>query len=140
VASEGFRRLHAALALAIATASQRGAPPLQAMAAAYVRFASDNPSHYETMFGGFVTDWSGYPELIANGDAAFNILVETIRGEQERGKIGPGDPIELAEISWSLSHGIATLGMARHLARTPTGIEELAVQGSRFLQDGMRRA
>ena len=119
VASEGFRRLHAALATAIATASQRGADPLQAMAAAYVHFAADNPSHYQTMFGGFLTDWNGYPDLITHGDAAFNILVETIRGEQERGKIGPGDPIELAEITWSLSHGIATLGMARHLARPP---------------------
>jgi AcrR family transcriptional regulator len=140
VASEGFRRLHAALAKAIATASRRGADPLQAMAAAYVHFAAGNPSYYQVMFGGFLTDWSGYPDLIAHGDAAFNILVETIRGEQGRGKIGPGDPIELAEITWSLSHGIATLGMARHLARTPIGIEELAVLGCQFLVDGMRRS
>jgi AcrR family transcriptional regulator len=140
VASEGFRRLHAALAMAIATASKRGADPLPAMAAAYVHFAADNPSHYQTMFGGFLTDWSEYPDLITHGDAAFNILMDAIRGEQERGKIGPGDPIELAEITWSLSHGIATLGMARHLARTPTSIEELAVLGCRFLEDGMRRS
>ena len=140
VASEGFRRLHAALAKAVATASPQRADPLQAMAVAYVHFAADNPSHYQTMFGGFLTDWSGYPDLIAHGDAAFNILVETIRGEQERGKIGPRDPIELAELTWSLSHGIATLGMARHLARTPTSIEELAVLGCRFLEEGMRRS
>ena len=92
------------------------------------------------MFGGFLTDWSAYPDLITHGDAAFNILVDTIRSEQERGKIGPGDPIELAEITWSLSHGIATLGMARHLARTSTSIEELAVLGCQFLEDGMRRS
>jgi AcrR family transcriptional regulator len=139
VASEGFRRLHAALAKAVATASQQRADPLQAMAAAYVHFAFDNPSHYQTMFGGFLTDRSRYPGLIAHGDAAFNILVDTIRGEQKRGKLRPGDPIEMAEITWSLSHGIATLGMAQHLARTPTGVEELAVLGSQFLQDGMRR-
>jgi AcrR family transcriptional regulator len=140
VASEGFRRLHAALAMAIATASQRGTDALQAMAAAYVHFAADNPSHYQTMFGGFLTDWTRSPDLIANADAAFNILVDTIRAEQKRGKIGQHDPIELAEITWSLSHGIATLGMARHLARTSTSIEELAVLGCRFLEDGMRRA
>jgi AcrR family transcriptional regulator len=138
VASDGFRRLHAALAKAIAAASRRRADPLQAMAAAYVRFAADNPSHYQTMFGGFVTDWSGYPDLIVNGDAAFNILVDTIRGEQEGGRIAPGDPIELAEIMWSLSHGIATLDMARHLARTPTSVEKLAVLGCQFLENGMR--
>jgi AcrR family transcriptional regulator len=140
VASEGFRRLHVALAKAIATVSRRGVDPLQAMAAAYVHFAADNPSHYQTMFGGFLTDWSAYPDLITHGDAAFNVLVDTIRSEQERGRIGPGDPIELAEITWSLSHGIATLGMARHLARTSTSIEELAVLGCQFLEDGMRRS
>jgi AcrR family transcriptional regulator len=138
VASEGFRRLHAALGRAVATASQQHADPLPAMAAAYVHFAAHNPSHYETMFGGFLTDRSGYADLIAHGDASFNVLVDTIRGQQEDGEIGPGDPIELAEILWSMSHGIATLAMAQHLARSPTGIEELAVLGCRFLEIGMR--
>jgi AcrR family transcriptional regulator len=138
VASEGFRRLHAALAKAVATASRARADPLPAMAAAYVQFAADNPSHYQTMFGGFLTVWSRYPDLVEDANRAFDILADTIRGEQERGKIGPGNPIELAEITWSLSHGIATLGMAQHLARTPTSVEELAVVGCRFLQDGMR--
>ena len=138
VASEGFRRLHAALAQAVATASQEHADPLQAMAAAYVRFAAGNPSHYQTMFGGFLPDWSRYPDLIEHGNAALDILADTIRSEQERGAIAPGDPIELAEITWSLSHGIATLGMARHLARTPASVEELAVLGCHFLEAGMR--
>jgi AcrR family transcriptional regulator len=139
VASEGFRRLHAALAKAVATASPSRADPLPAMAAAYVQFSADNPSHYQTMFGGFLADWSRYPDLIEHANAAFNILVDVIRGEQERGKIGPGDPIELAEITWSLSHGIATLGMAQHLARTSASVTELAVLGCRFLEEGMRR-
>ena len=108
------------------------------MAAAYLHFAAANPSHYQTMFGGFLTEWSRYPDLVEQGNAAFTILAETIRGEQERGRIAPGDPIELAEITWALSHGIATLGLGRHLARTPTSVEELAVQGCRFLVDGMR--
>ena len=86
----------------------------------------------------FLTDWSRYPDLIEHGNAAFTIL-GTIRGEQERGRIGPGDPIELAEITWSLSHGIATLGMAQHLARTTTSVEELAVLGCRFLQHGFEK-
>jgi AcrR family transcriptional regulator len=138
VASEGFRRLHAALAKAVASASRRRGDPLPAMAAAYVQFAADNPSHYQTMFGGFLADWSRYPDLIEHANAAFDILADTIRGEQERGKIAPGDPVELAEITWSLSHGIATLGMAQHLARTPTSVEDLAVLGCRFLEGGMR--
>jgi AcrR family transcriptional regulator len=137
VASEGFRRLHAALAKAVAAASASRADPLPTMAAAYVQFAADNPSHYQTMFGGF-RRIEPLSDLIEHANAAFNILVDVIRGEQERRKIGPGDPIELAEITWSLSHGIATLGMAQHLARTAASVTELAVLGCRFLEKGMR--
>jgi len=138
VAEEGFRRLHAALTRSIAEASTSGADPLPAMADAYVRFARANPSHYLTMFGGFLTDWSRYPDLITQADAAFNVLADTIRDEQQQGRILPADPIELAEISWSMCHGIATLGMARHLERTGTTAEELAVMGSQYLQAGLR--
>jgi AcrR family transcriptional regulator len=138
VAEEGFRGLHAALMEARAAAVAGGAPPLQTMGTAYVQYARANPSHYETMFGGHLTDWSHYPDLIVQGEAAFQVLVDTIRGEQAQGRIEPGDPIELAEITWSMVHGIATLAMARHLQRTPTPVEELTIRASRYLQKGMR--
>ena len=56
VAAEGFRRFHEALAAAAAKAEAAGADPMPAMAAAYVRFARANPSHYQTMFSGVLTD------------------------------------------------------------------------------------
>ena len=61
---------------------------------------------------GFSPIGAAIPTWSSTANAAFNILADTIRGEQERGRIGPGDPIELAEITWALSHGIATLGLA----------------------------
>ncbi len=137
VAAEGFRLLHEALTRAIATAAAEGTDTLQGMARAYVHFALTNQSHYQTMFGGFLTDWSRYPDLIQHGEAAFTVLVETIRDAQHRGRIVPGDPIELAEITWSLTHGIATLGAARQLERTSIGVEGLAVLGCRFLEHGL---
>ena len=138
VAEEGFRRLHAALTESLAAAA--GADPLPAMGEAYVRFARANPSHYQTMFGGFLADWGRYPDLIRIADAAFSLLADTIRDEQRRGRIGAADPIELAEITWAMSHGIATLGMARHLERTPTPAEALAAMASRYLTAGMKDA
>jgi AcrR family transcriptional regulator len=140
VAAEGFRLLHQALTRAIAKAAAEGTDTLQEMARAYVDFALANQSHYQTMFGGFLTDWSRYPDLIQHGEAAFNVLVETIRDAQHRGRIVPGDPIELAEITWSLSHGIATLGAARQLERTGIGVDELAVLGCRLLEHGLVRS
>jgi len=139
VAEEGFRRLHAALTDSLAACAAAGADPLPAMGEAYVRFARANPSHYQTMFGGFLSDWGRYPDLIRIADAAFSLLADTIRDEQQRGRLGAGDPIELAEITWAMSHGIATLGMARHLERTPTPVEALAGMGSRYLVAGMKK-
>jgi AcrR family transcriptional regulator len=138
VAEEGFRRLHAALTASLAASAASGVEPLPPMAEAYVWFARANPSHYQTMFGGFLSDWSRYPDLIRHADAAFAVLVDTIRDQQRLGTLDDRDPVELAEIAWSMSHGIATLGMARHLERTPTSVEALAAIASRYLGAGMR--
>lgn len=138
VASEGFRRLSEKLAAAVERAAGTAGDPLPAMAAAYVQFAQANPSHYETMFGGFLTDWGRYPDLIRHANAAFGVLEDAIRGEQQKGRIVAGNPVELAEITWSLSHGIATLGAAHHLERTARSVEELAVLGCHFLEHGFR--
>ena len=139
VAAEGFRRFHEALAASVARAAKRHADPMPAMAAAYMHFARSHPSHYQTMFSGVLTDWKKCPDLLSHAEAAFNVLLDTIRSEQQQGRIGPGNPIELAEITWALSHGIATLGMARHLQRTPTRLEDLAVLGCTILERGLRR-
>jgi AcrR family transcriptional regulator len=138
VAEEGFRRLHAALTASLTASTASGVDPLPAMAEAYVRFARANPSHYQTMFGGYFTDWSRYPDLITHAEAAFTVLLNTVREQQRLGRVGAGDPVELAEITWSMSHGIATLGMARHLERTSTPVEALASMASRYLQAGMK--
>jgi AcrR family transcriptional regulator len=138
VASEGFRLLRDALAEAIGRAVARKSDALQEMGAAYVRFALANQSHYQTMFGGFLEDWSRYPALVEHAEAAFDLLVETIRREQRDGLIVQGNPVELAEITWSLTHGIATLGAARQLERTATSVEDLAVLACGFLENGLR--
>lgn len=138
VAAEGFRLLHQALTAAKTDAGSRGSDVLQAMAVAYVHFAVANQSHYQTMFGGFLEDWSRHPDLIVHAEAAFNALLDTIRDEQSRGLIVAGDPLELAEITWSMSHGIATLGVARHLERTPMPVEALAALACRTLEHGLR--
>src|SRR6476469_5184857 len=115
VASEGFKRFHDALAKAAAEGEKRGGYPMPAMAAAYARFARSHPSHYQTMFSGVLTEGKRYPELQQNGEAAFNVLLGAIRRGQATGRIRSGDPVEIAETTWALSHGIATLTMARLL-------------------------
>jgi hypothetical protein len=97
-----------------------------------------NQSHYQTMFGGFLTDWNRYPDLMQRAEATFQLLVDAVRDEQRERRLVAGDPVELAEVFRSFSHGISTLGAAQHLPRTSTGVEDLAVLGCRALRDGMR--
>jgi AcrR family transcriptional regulator len=138
VASEGFKRFHDALARAAADGEKRDDDPLPAMAAAYARFARSHPSHYKTMFSGVLTEGQRYPELQQHGEAAFNVLLDAIRRGQARGRIRSGDPVELAETTWALSHGVAMLAMAR-LLPSPSKSDELAVRAWTLLDQGLRR-
>jgi AcrR family transcriptional regulator len=138
VASEGFKRFHDALAAAVARAEAASTDPMLAMAAAYQRFARANPSHYQTMFSGVLTDGRQDPDLQRHGEAAFNVLLHSIRRGQDEGRVQAGDPVELAEITWALSHGIATLGMAQQLSRKGTALDDLAVLGCRIFERGLR--
>jgi AcrR family transcriptional regulator len=139
VAAEGFKLFHEALATAVARAAAKRANPMPAMAAAYMRFALSNPSHYQTMFSGVLTDWNRYPDLVLHAEGAFNVLLDTIRVEQQEHRMGPGDPLDLAAVTWALSHGIATLGLAGQLHRSPGQIQDLAVFGCTILEHGLRR-
>jgi AcrR family transcriptional regulator len=139
VASEGFKTFHDALAGAAAKAEARRADPMPAMAAAYARFARTYPSHYQTMFSGAVTNGAHDPELQRCGEAAFTVLLDAIRRGQEQGRIRAGNPLELAEVTWALSHGLATLGVANQLPSKPSALDDLAVRGWTILYEGMKR-
>jgi AcrR family transcriptional regulator len=138
VALEGFRLFYQALAGAIARAAETGGDPLEEMGRAYVRFALANQAHYQTMFGGYLLDWGKYPDLSTQAQATFMLLVDSVRDAQRQGRLGPGEPVELAEIIWSLSHGISTLGAARQLDRTDAGVEDLMVMACRVFSAGLR--
>ena len=138
VASEGFKRFHDALSSAVARAEARRRDPMAAMAAAYSQFARSHPSHYETMFSGMLTDSKRYPELQRCGEAAFTVLVDAIRRGQAQGRIRRGDPVQLAEVTWALSHGIASLGMAGQLPAPPQTLEEFAMFGWKMLEEGLQ--
>jgi AcrR family transcriptional regulator len=138
VAREGFRLLYDAQVVALARAGEQATDPLLELTKAYVRFASESPSHYDTMFGGFLHDWDGYPELVEQAGAAFNLLVETIREEQRRGRIMAGNPIPIAELAWSLSHGIASCGAVWPFTSRASRGDELAVLACTLLQHGWR--
>jgi AcrR family transcriptional regulator len=140
VALEGFRLFHAALAAGRARAARENGDALTALGLAYVGFAAAHPTYYDAMFGGYLTDWDRYPELDEEARAAFTELVDMVGSEQERGRFAAGHPVEIAEIIWSLSHGMVMLSAAGQLCRTDAGTEDLIVASARILRDGLRPA
>jgi AcrR family transcriptional regulator len=136
VAREGFRLLHDAQRAALARASEGTADPLLELTAAYVGFAADNRAHYSTMFGGFLQDWSRYPDLVEQAGAAFTLLVETIREEQQRARMTPGDPVAMAELAWAFSHGIASSSAVWPFESRTLGADQLAALACTLLRDG----
>ena len=138
IAADGFRLLHETLRRVRANAASDARDTLEVMAAAHVHFAQANPSHYATMFGGFIGNWQAYPDLARSADAARGEVVDAIRDAQSRGYLGTGDPLLIAEIMWALTFGVARLGTSTMLARPSLPIEGLAVQGVRWVSDGFQ--
>jgi AcrR family transcriptional regulator len=136
IASDGFRLLHETLRRVRLNAPPDAHDTLEVMAAAHVHFACANPSHYATMFGGFLQNWRTYPELARQADAARGELVAAVHDAQRGGRIGSGDPGLIAEVMWALTFGIARLGTSRQLTEQSLPIEALAVHGVRWLSDG----
>ena len=89
------------------------------MAAAHCDSRSSNPSHYQTMFSGVLTDWNRLSRpRQRHAEAAFNVLLDDHPHASSR-SIASGLAIRstCAEITWALSHGVATLGPGGPAAR-----------------------
>src|SRR5687768_13056774 len=84
VATEGFRTLRLQT-LEAWDARQGGRAGLDAMGAAYVKFAVAHPSHYRVMFGGYVRDAASDSELATQGAGAFQVLVDALVSLQKDG-------------------------------------------------------
>jgi AcrR family transcriptional regulator/uncharacterized protein YndB with AHSA1/START domain len=111
VATEGFRTLRQALVAAWEDGGRDG-HAFRAMGVAYVGFAVANPSHYRVMFGGPVDPREPDPELVTEGQAAFQALVDALVALQRDGLMRPGDDSALmATHVWALVHGIAMLSL-----------------------------
>jgi AcrR family transcriptional regulator len=124
VAREGFRTLRQELHEAWERGG-RGREGFSSMGEAYVRFALANPSHYRVMFGGFVHRGLLDPELMKEGTGAFQVLVDALVEQQQRGLVRQEDPLQMARFIWSLVHGIAMLAIDGRLQHQNADVEEL---------------
>ena len=108
LATRGFRALRDANeAVTVAPGDLEGA--FIRMGMAYVRFATENPTAYQIMFGTVIEDFTEYPDLAEAADQSFTpvrLLIE--RALKKR----PGwdmTPELLAATIWTTVHGMASL-------------------------------
>jgi len=119
ISEAGFTAFGDALQAARDGAEPNFASRMEAMGAAYVRFANEHRAHFEAMFSEQLEP--DCPAAIA-GQRAFGILEQTIREGQASGDVRPGDPILLAKGVWAMVHGVSMLRFDAAFVRVATGI------------------
>jgi AcrR family transcriptional regulator len=104
------------LADRIRRAAEHGAPGarLHRGCAAYLRYALEQPHHYQLIFGDTPVA-QPTAELEAAADDGMLALRELVEQAQHEGELGAGPPRELATILWVLLHGLAQLQITGHL-------------------------
>lgn len=136
VASDGFARLGARLQAVEAGAPRAGLDRFRRLGEEYVRFAVENPAHYELMYGKEALTREDQPELREAAVALFEELVAVIRAHQQTGAIKRQDPRALAYVAWSAVHGLASLWIEGHILATDD-IDGLIRQTTETVLDGM---
>lgn len=128
VAEEGFRRFDASQALAHAQAPPHPVERLQALGAAYVRFAIDRPHYFRVMFRPHLVEHAKYPALHEVSRRAFERLVESTRAARLAHGHDDPDPLAAATLMWSVPHGLAMLYLEGPISEgtTPRALEALA--------------
>jgi AcrR family transcriptional regulator len=135
VAREGFRTLRLSL-LAAWEQHGRGRPGFEAMGDAYFRFAVTHPSHYRVMFGRYVESGTTDPELMDEGQGAFQALVDAIVELQRSGDARNDPPLVVAQFVWSVTHGVAMLAIDGRLGEG----EESGAALNRYAMERIRTA
>ena len=111
VAADGFAEFTTVLQQAVAGVADP-VERLYGLGRAYLRFAAEHPRRYRTLFD--------HPEIrsrdrevdsasLAQGAAAFNVLVQAITDCAAAGRSASTDPFADAVAVWAAIHGLATL-------------------------------
>jgi AcrR family transcriptional regulator len=136
LAEAGFARLDAELRAALAAIGEEFGPRLHAMAAAYLRFATQDAALLELMFTGKHRE--GADQLVAAAAAPFGLMNDLIMQGQAQGVLESSDPQSAGIVLFATLQGIATLINGDLVApELLDGIEQTAVD--QFMRGSRRR-
>lgn len=140
VAEEGFNALRGEME----TRMLRHNDPLKRLhesGVAYMLFAVSHPAHYRIMFGRPFAANEISAGLQQAGEAAFAVLLDTVRLGHEAKLLRAGDPLDHAIAAWSAVHGLAMLQINGRLPGcgvNSQNFEALASKVTQILQVGLK--
>ncbi len=138
VAEEGFAMMYRHLQQTLAETSLEPLQRLQQLGVAYILYATSQPTHYRVMFGSFAVDRCSYPELQATADKSFDLLLQSVIECQEAGFICDDNPQKIAQMLWSLTHGLSMLIIDGQLTGMESGsVLEMANFATRKSIEGL---
>lgn len=111
IAETGFQKLCRALQQASKSNLEEPQKRLEAIGVAYIQYAVANSAYYRVMFSDRQLICGRYPELEQISQAAFTVLLNAIEAGQKSQIFIPGDPLQLARICWSMTHGVSMLAI-----------------------------
>lgn len=114
LAEDGFVRLGRALNAAVQEAGADSTARIQALAGAYVRFATRHAALLELMYAGKHRE--GAESVYAAAEEAFAVALQVIADAQESGELVSGAPESLAQVALATLHGLAAMANSGMLA------------------------
>jgi AcrR family transcriptional regulator len=139
VAVQAFGAFAAFATPRVATAGSDPIARLRAVAEAYVLFAVDRPAAFGVMHAPYATVKENAPDLVRAREDGHRAIMDIITEGQAAGLLRAGDPMHLALLFWSTSHGLAVLLTEGQLGRFDRPIEaaKLAAMVSGLLLEGL---
>lgn len=116
LSEDGYRALAARLTQVAAKAEGDPRARVQALASAYVEFATERPAHYRVMWGPRLNEDGRFPTLEAAISDAFEIVCTEMKHGQDKGLFRATPAArELAIGMWVAAHGYVELVSRRRL-------------------------
>jgi AcrR family transcriptional regulator len=137
LAQAGFERLGTELREAGDAAGEDFEARLRAVAAAYVRFATEDAALLELMFAGKHREQSA-GALHEAGDRAFAVVLALIEQGQAQGALEQGEPERVGRVLFATIQGIAALVTAGMVE--PDQVDELVADAVTHFLRGSRAA
>ena len=109
LATEGFVELGAVAERVVQGTFGSARERVVALGSGYVEYALAQPVKYRLMFGGVLTDFSAFEELVVAAESCYERVLGVIAAGIDQREFIDAPATELGAATWSAFHGIASL-------------------------------